>query len=136
MADKSSCIGTADDGTPRLWVLPIDNFDNLMNAFLTLINLSTTTTWIDAMHSAMDSTGIDSQPSLNASPYYALYFVVFIIVGVFFLMNMLSPWHVSIMLSHSSVVQVYLSFDRQLLQAFERTAGAKFALVGRATEMG
>jgi hypothetical protein len=36
----------------------------------------------------MDSTGIGMQPKYNSSPYFAIYFMAFMIVGALFVMNM------------------------------------------------
>lgn len=55
---------------------------------ITLFVLSTTEGWIDIMSEGIDSRGIDLNPiESNAIPW-AIYFVLFIIVGSFFIINL------------------------------------------------
>ena len=64
------------------------NFDNVINAIITLFVISTTENWINLMSSGIDSRGIDLNPKIDNNEAWALYFVLFIIVGAFFIMNL------------------------------------------------
>ncbi|XP_074071895.1 sodium channel protein type 9 subunit alpha-like [Macrotis lagotis] len=60
------------------------NFDNVGNGYLSLFQVATFKGWIDIMYSAVNSHGVDSGPKYENNPYMYLYFVSFIIFGVFF----------------------------------------------------
>ncbi|XP_043849552.1 sodium channel protein type 9 subunit alpha-like [Dromiciops gliroides] len=60
------------------------NFDNVGNGYLSLFQIATFKGWIDIMYSAVDSRDVDMQPKYENKPYMYLYFVTFIIFGVFF----------------------------------------------------
>ena len=44
--------------------------------------------WVPVLHSTMDVTEVDSQPKKNASPANAIFLIVFIFVGAFYLMRL------------------------------------------------
>ncbi|XP_036598803.1 sodium channel protein type 9 subunit alpha-like [Trichosurus vulpecula] len=60
------------------------NFNNVGNGYLSLFQMATFKGWLQIMYSAVDSTDVESQPKYNNKPYMYLYFVTFIIFGVFF----------------------------------------------------
>ncbi|KAL7053207.1 hypothetical protein AAHC03_025584 [Spirometra sp. Aus1] len=64
------------------------NFDNVPNAFLALLQVATFKGWIEIMADAVDVVDFDQQPVYNNFTYYYLYFVVFIIFGSFFTLNL------------------------------------------------
>jgi hypothetical protein len=72
----------------REWTTPPRNFDNTYNALLTLFAVSTLDDWGNVMFATIDSRGQGLGPSTNNQPVYGLFFVVFIIIGVFFILNM------------------------------------------------
>ena len=53
----------------------------------TLYIVSSLEGWPDIMLQAVDSVGVDLGPQVEASPVNALFFVFFILVGSFFLLN-------------------------------------------------
>jgi len=72
-----------------LWTNPRDyNFDHIGNSILALFETATLENWLFIMYHGVDTTSLDHQPVRDASPYLALFFVVFIIVGSFFVMNL------------------------------------------------
>jgi hypothetical protein len=70
----------------REWTTYHYNFDNSYNSFLTLFVIATLDDWSTKMYYTIDSTDVDQGPEKNAHQVYALYFIVFIIVGSFFLL--------------------------------------------------
>jgi len=50
--------------------------------------MSTTEGWIDVMNRGIDAVGIDKQPKTNENIYWALFFMMFIILGNFLLLNL------------------------------------------------
>lgn len=70
------------------WINANINFDNALNGFIALFQVATFEGWMEIMRDAVDSREIDEQPESQHSfvPYF--FFVVFIIVGSFFTLNL------------------------------------------------
>lgn len=64
------------------------NFDNIFNALVTLFILSSLEGWPNIMFTALDSDAPERGPSLKANYWIFVFFVVFILVGALFLMNL------------------------------------------------
>nr|UIX25865.1 voltage-gated sodium channel alpha subunit [Lymnaea stagnalis] len=64
------------------------NFDNSAVGFLALFQVATFEGWMEVMRDAVDSTSIDEQPRYEANLYAYLYFIVFIVFGSFFSLNL------------------------------------------------
>ncbi|XP_060732614.1 sodium channel, voltage-gated, type I-like, alpha isoform X2 [Tachysurus vachellii] len=63
-------------------------FDNVGAGYLALLQVATFKGWMDIMYAAVDNRGVDQQPQYEASLLYYIYFVVFIIFGSFFTLNL------------------------------------------------
>uniref|UniRef100_A0A8B9X594 Sodium channel protein n=1 Tax=Bos mutus grunniens TaxID=30521 RepID=A0A8B9X594_BOSMU len=70
------------------WDTPDVNFDNVLMAYLALLQVATFKGWMDIMYAAVDSTEEGQQPQFEARSSMYLYFVVFIIFGSFFTLNL------------------------------------------------
>lgn len=69
--------------------LPYDsNFDNTYEAIKTLFILSSLENWPVLMYRAMDTTDVDRALETNSNPAAALYFLVFVLLGSYFFMNL------------------------------------------------
>ena len=44
--------------------------------------------WTTVMYNGMDAKGINKQPKTNAQAWFSLYFIIFMVVGFLFLMNL------------------------------------------------
>ncbi|XP_027504320.1 sodium channel protein type 5 subunit alpha-like [Corapipo altera] len=64
------------------------NFDNVGIGYLALLQVATFKGWMDIMYAAVDSREINEQPKFEASLHMYIYFVVFIIFGSFFMLNL------------------------------------------------
>ncbi|CAI5762346.1 channel type 2 subunit alpha-like [Podarcis lilfordi] len=64
------------------------NYDNVGAGYLSLLQVATFKGWMEIMYAAVDSTGLDKQPKYEANLYMYLYFVIFIIFGSFFTLNL------------------------------------------------
>ena len=82
---KWDCLSSGGD-----WLNSIYTFDNAPNALVTLFVMATTSGWADLMLSCATSTDIDkvAGPRDSASYFWIIYFIVFIIVGAFFFLNL------------------------------------------------
>jgi hypothetical protein len=69
------------------WLVPEQNFDDIFQAMLTLFNVASLEGWTDVLHQAIDTVDVDVGPKLNSSVIYGFFFVVFVLIGSFFLMN-------------------------------------------------
>ena len=64
------------------------NFDNILHAFLTLFEMSSLEGWVDIMYIGMDSVSSEEAPQKDNRPIVALYFVSFVLLGAFFVINL------------------------------------------------
>ncbi|XP_005386634.1 PREDICTED: sodium channel protein type 10 subunit alpha isoform X4 [Chinchilla lanigera] len=70
------------------WVNVKVNFDNVMMGYLALLQVATFKGWMDIMYAAVDSREVNSQPKWEDNVYMYMYFVIFIIFGGFFTLNL------------------------------------------------
>lgn len=70
------------------WNSEFPNYDNVINAMVTLFIVSSEEGWPDIMYTAIDATDIGLSPVRDYNPLAGLYFVSFIFVGGFFFMNL------------------------------------------------
>ena len=65
------------------------NFDNIINAWITLFTMSTTAGWAEMMIHTISSTELDYIPDFTTrSTYWILFYMLFMIVLTFFFMNL------------------------------------------------
>ncbi|XP_062434660.1 sodium channel protein type 2 subunit alpha-like isoform X17 [Rhea pennata] len=64
------------------------NFDNVGAGYLALLQVATFKGWMDIMYAAVDSREVEDQPKYEDNLYMYLYFVIFIIFGSFFTLNL------------------------------------------------
>ncbi|KNC49505.1 voltage-gated Ion Channel superfamily [Thecamonas trahens ATCC 50062] len=93
VAVSGACVGSfvsPDDGVlrPRAWRVARLNFDHIGAAFVTLFSVASLEGWWDVMYDGMDVTAKGVQPATNASAANALYFVAFVFLGSFFMLNL------------------------------------------------
>eukprot|EP00002_Diphylleia_rotans_P018406 TRINITY_DN3563_c0_g1_i4.p1 TRINITY_DN3563_c0_g1~~TRINITY_DN3563_c0_g1_i4.p1 ORF type:complete len:1670 (+),score=301.84 TRINITY_DN3563_c0_g1_i4:113-5122(+) len=88
---RFECTGIYIDGDQiafRQWESQFVNFDDFPSAMQALFAIATFDDWLSLMFSGVDATGIDKQPQFNNRPQMILYFVLFIIFGAFFMVNL------------------------------------------------
>lgn len=64
------------------------NFNNIVSAMGTLFEMSTTEGWVDIMYAGVDATAVDMQPIRDIGFGWTLFFMAFMVVGSFFVMNL------------------------------------------------
>ncbi|XP_029566925.1 sodium channel protein type 2 subunit alpha isoform X5 [Salmo trutta] len=84
VANKTECLAL----TGTHWKNVKINFDNVGAGYLALLQVATFKGWMDIMYAAVDSRNLDDQPDYEVNLYMYLYFVVFIIFGSFFTLNL------------------------------------------------
>ena len=71
------------------WVQTIpQNFNNVLRGFSLLFEISTTESWVDVMYAAIDQRGINMQPIRDNNRCWALFFVTFLVLGAFFILEL------------------------------------------------
>lgn len=70
------------------WLNYNNNFDNTFEAIKTLFIVSSLEDWPTTMYRAMDTTEVDHATELNSNPTAAIYFLVFVLLGSYFFMNL------------------------------------------------
>ncbi|XP_068940674.1 sodium channel protein type 11 subunit alpha [Petaurus breviceps papuanus] len=84
--NKSMCTNERYPGA--CWTNAKVNFDNVGIGYLALLQVATFKGWMEIMYAAVDSRGEDEQPAFEYNMIAYLYFVVFIIFGSFFTLNL------------------------------------------------
>ncbi|KAI4880621.1 hypothetical protein NFI96_021170, partial [Prochilodus magdalenae] len=84
--NKSDCQAMND--TQFYWTKVKVNFDNVGLGYLSLLQVATFKGWMEIMYAAVDSRGVEEQPIKEVNLYMYLYFVIFIIFGSFFTLNL------------------------------------------------
>uniref|UniRef100_A0A4W5M7Y9 Sodium channel protein n=1 Tax=Hucho hucho TaxID=62062 RepID=A0A4W5M7Y9_9TELE len=84
--NKSDCLALANDSAR--WKNVKINFDNVGAGYLALLQVATFKGWMDIMYAAVDSRNVELQPQYEENLYMYLYFVIFIIFGSFFTLNL------------------------------------------------
>ncbi|KAJ3614950.1 hypothetical protein NHX12_018519 [Muraenolepis orangiensis] len=83
ITNKSDCLSASNR-----WVHHKYNFDNLGQALMALFVLASKDGWVNIMYHGLDAVGIDQQPVINHSPWMLLYFISFLLIVSFFVLNM------------------------------------------------
>ncbi|XP_074483174.1 sodium channel protein type 2 subunit alpha-like isoform X3 [Sebastes fasciatus] len=84
--NKSDCLNLVNDSAR--WKNVKINFDNVGAGYLALLQVATFKGWMDIMYAAVDSRNLEDQPEYEVNLYMYLYFVIFIIFGSFFTLNL------------------------------------------------
>ncbi|XP_073996715.1 ca[2+]-channel protein alpha[[1]] subunit T isoform X3 [Rhodnius prolixus] len=82
--NKTDCL--ADE--KNVWLNRKYNFDDLFKALMSLFVLSSRDGWVNIMYTGLDAVGVDQQPIENYSEWRLLYFIAFILLVGFFVLNM------------------------------------------------
>ncbi|GAA6214560.1 sodium channel protein type 4 subunit alpha A-like [Lates japonicus] len=86
--NRSDCIAIKEATQEARWVNVKVNYDNVGKGYLSLLQVATFKGWMDIMYAAVDSREIEEQPSYEINLYMYMYFVIFIIFGSFFTLNL------------------------------------------------
>uniref|UniRef100_A0A8C9T7A2 Voltage-dependent T-type calcium channel subunit alpha-1H n=1 Tax=Scleropages formosus TaxID=113540 RepID=A0A8C9T7A2_SCLFO len=83
ITNKSDCLQAN-----YRWIRRKYNFDNLGQALMSLFVLSSKDGWVNIMYDGLDAVGVDQQPIRNHNPWMLLYFISFLLIVSFFVLNM------------------------------------------------
>ncbi|XP_054976265.1 sodium channel protein type 9 subunit alpha [Sorex araneus] len=86
--NRSDCFALINVSHDVRWKNLKVNFDNVGLGYLSLLQVATFKGWMDIMYAAVDSVNVDKQPIYEHSLYMYIYFVIFIIFGSFFTLNL------------------------------------------------
>ncbi|XP_018422918.1 PREDICTED: voltage-dependent T-type calcium channel subunit alpha-1I [Nanorana parkeri] len=83
VTNKSDC-----EAANYKWVHHKYNFDNLGQALMSLFVLASKDGWVNIMYNGLDAVSVDQQPITNHNPWMLLYFISFLLIVSFFVLNM------------------------------------------------
>ena len=83
LATKWDCVSMGGE-----WLNYFQNFDNIGASMSTLYQISTTSMWQNLMYRSAAATGVDQMPSELSDKWITFFFVSFIVVGNFFILNL------------------------------------------------
>ncbi|XP_030624395.1 sodium channel, voltage gated, type VIII, alpha subunit a isoform X1 [Chanos chanos] len=87
--NKTQCLELIKaNNTEVRWKNVKINFDNVGAGYLALLQVATFKGWMDIMYAAVDSRQVEDQPKYEDNIYMYIYFVIFIIFGSFFTLNL------------------------------------------------
>uniref|UniRef100_A0A8C5LHJ1 Sodium channel protein n=1 Tax=Jaculus jaculus TaxID=51337 RepID=A0A8C5LHJ1_JACJA len=86
--NRSECFALMNVSENVRWKNLKVNFDNVGLGYLSLLQVATFKGWMDIMYAAVDSVNVNEQPKYEYSLYMYIYFVIFIIFGSFFTLNL------------------------------------------------
>nr|XP_046239931.1 sodium channel, voltage gated, type VIII, alpha subunit b isoform X7 [Scatophagus argus] len=87
--NKTECLALIKANfTEVRWKNVKINFDNVGAGYLALLQVATFKGWMDIMYAAIDSRKVEDQPIYEDNLYMYIYFVIFIIFGSFFTLNL------------------------------------------------
>ncbi|XP_077873652.1 sodium channel protein type 9 subunit alpha isoform X3 [Ictidomys tridecemlineatus] len=86
--NRSECFALMNGSTNVRWKNLKVNFDNVGLGYLSLLQVATFKGWMDIMYAAVDSVDVNKQPKYEYNLYMYMYFVIFIIFGSFFTLNL------------------------------------------------
>lgn len=82
--NKTDCLQHKEN----VWINRKYNFDDLGKALMSLFVLSSRDGWVNIMYTGLDAVGVDQQPVVNYNEWRLLYFIAFILLVGFFVLNM------------------------------------------------
>ncbi|KAJ9468458.1 Sodium channel protein 60E [Diplonema papillatum] len=94
VSTRAACTGQYADGDTgllkdRSWRTgTFSNFDNVGQAILTLFEVATLELWTTIMYRCIDAVSPDEVPRRDHNPAVGIFFIVFVIVGSFFVLNL------------------------------------------------
>lgn len=104
--NKTVCLERGDR-----WMTSNVNFDNSFNGFLALLQVATFEGWMEVMEDAIDATKVDQQPVRENNMEAYIFFIVFIITGSFFVLNLFIGVIIENFNQRKQQMEVYGSMD-------------------------
>ncbi|GAU93334.1 hypothetical protein RvY_05291-3 [Ramazzottius varieornatus] len=87
--NRSDCLALSARGVAGVsWVNRKYNFDNVGQALMALFVLSSKDGWVNIMYNGLDAVGVDLQPIENWNEWRLLFFISFLLLVGFFVLNM------------------------------------------------
>ncbi|XP_014324739.1 sodium channel protein type 4 subunit alpha A-like isoform X2 [Xiphophorus maculatus] len=86
--NRTECLALEEATQEARWINVKINYDNVGTGYLSLLQVATFKGWMDIMYAAVDSREVEEQPSYEINLYMYIYFVIFIIFGSFFTLNL------------------------------------------------
>jgi len=85
---KADCDALAATNPQVMWKNMTYNWDNVGEAFMSLFYVVSLDGWVGLMYEAVDAVGEDLQPITDYNEGVCMFFILFLIVGNFFVLNL------------------------------------------------
>eukprot|EP01062_Namystynia_karyoxenos_P018900 TRINITY_DN17048_c0_g1_i1.p1 TRINITY_DN17048_c0_g1~~TRINITY_DN17048_c0_g1_i1.p1 ORF type:complete len:2253 (+),score=562.75 TRINITY_DN17048_c0_g1_i1:718-6759(+) len=129
---EASCQGTFNRSRPtatsyelynstRSWVALDYNFDNVLQAMAALFYLVAADSWAEVMWSGIDSGGVGQGPVLNNRPWFSLYFLAFMVLANFLLVNFFVGVVIDAIMEKKREHEATKMFDAMSTQGFRQS---------------
>ncbi|XP_053393144.1 voltage-dependent T-type calcium channel subunit alpha-1G-like isoform X2 [Mercenaria mercenaria] len=82
--NKTQCLAQKRN----VWINQKYNFDNLGQALMALFVLASKDGWVSIMYTGLDAVGVDQQPIQNYNEWRLIFFISFLLLVGFFVLNM------------------------------------------------
>uniref|UniRef100_A0A674D8C3 Sodium channel protein n=1 Tax=Salmo trutta TaxID=8032 RepID=A0A674D8C3_SALTR len=86
--NRTECLQLMEGNNDVRWMNSKINFDSVAMGYLSLLQVATFKGWLGIIYSAVDSRMVEDQPVYEDNVYMYIYFVIFIIFGAFFMLNL------------------------------------------------
>ena len=100
---------------PRSWINAEYNFDSIFRSFFTLYRVNTIK-YVQVIHESGDLTLLDSSPYTGYSEFFQLFFVIYLVVGGLFVMNLFVGFIVDGFNANKGSTQAEIYYNRFLVQ--------------------
>uniref|UniRef100_A0A8C5LKZ9 Sodium channel protein type 7 subunit alpha n=1 Tax=Jaculus jaculus TaxID=51337 RepID=A0A8C5LKZ9_JACJA len=104
------------------------NFDNVGNGFLALLQVATFNGWLTIMNSAIDAVGVNMQPIFEYNLYMYIYFINFIIFGLFLPLSMLIGNIIANFNKQKIKISINIFFPTRNVQALKIALMRKYSI--------
>merc|ERR1712166_1567368 len=85
---KADCESLAATNPKVMWKNKTFNWDNVGEAVMSLFYVVSLDGWVGLMYEAVDAVGVDLQPKADANEAMCMFFILFLICGNFFVLNL------------------------------------------------
>lgn len=94
--------------------------------YLALLQVATFEGWMEVMADAVDATGVDLQPQREANLWAYIYFVIFIVCGSFFTLNLF----IGVIIDNFNMLKKKVKFILNVFKQLKRNYECIYYLAG------
>uniref|UniRef100_A0A8C5BEQ8 Sodium channel protein n=1 Tax=Gadus morhua TaxID=8049 RepID=A0A8C5BEQ8_GADMO len=123
--NRSECLALAEIDPTIHWRNLKVTYDNVGMGYLSLLQVATFKGWMDIMYGAVDSREVEQQPAYEANLYMYIYFVIFIIFGSFFTLNLFIGVIIDNFNQQKSKINIFMTEEQKKYYNAMKKLGSK-----------